>query len=90
MPATSPWLDTWAPPQWFYHESTNTPPEPATSGQDSGVFQNLMSAASNSTGFDTTVHWKVGGTIILALVIIFGLQAMGFRFVTSANVALGR
>lgn len=49
-----------------------------------------MGAAANNTAVDTTLHWKVSGTIILALVIIFGLQAMGFRFVTSASVGIGR
>lgn len=44
---------------------------------------------ANQSGLDTTLHWKVSGGIILALVIIFGLQAMGFRFVTSANVSIG-
>lgn len=46
-----------------------------------------MSSANN--GVDTTLHWKLSGAIILALVVIFGLTAMKFRFVTSANIGLG-
>lgn len=77
MPAASPWLDTFAPAQWSLGA-------PATSGGGSvGV------NATNQTGFDTTLHWKVGGAVILALLIIFGLQAMGFRFVVAANTSLG-
>lgn len=49
-----------------------------------------MNPQANNNSVDTTLHWKVSGTIVVALIIIFGLQAMGFRFVTSANVSLGR
>jgi len=35
---------------------------------------------------DNTLHWKVAGTIIMALVTVFVLQALGFRFVVAAGV----
>ena len=48
-----------------------------------------MNGTANNSAVDTTLHWKVSGTILVALVIIFGLQVMGFRFVTSANATIG-
>jgi hypothetical protein len=45
--------------------------------------------SSNNTSFDTTLHWKLGGTIIFALLVIVVLERMGFRFVTGANVSAG-
>lgn len=44
---------------------------------------------SNNNTVDTTLHWKLSGTILLALLVIFGLTAMKFRFVTSANLGIG-
>lgn len=78
--------------------------DPATGGQDSGALATFSgwlsglgfplatgSAAvnANNSQVDTTLHWKLSGTIILALVVIFGLTAMKFRFVTSANLGVG-
>jgi hypothetical protein len=35
--------------------------------------------------FDTTLHVKLAGTVILALIGVFVLQAMGFRFVVAVG-----
>jgi hypothetical protein len=43
----------------------------------------------NGTTFDGTLHYKLASTIVLALVIVFGLQLAGFRFVGAVNVGLG-
>ena len=43
-------------------------------------------AASN---VDTMLHYKVAGTIILALVLVYVLQASGFRFVVAASSTAG-
>lgn len=77
MPASAPWLDTFAPSQW-------TLGAPVAGGGEVNV-----GGQSNPSGFDTTLHWKVGGGVILALIIIFGFQAMGFRFVVAANTSVG-
>lgn len=71
MPASSPWLDQLAPAQW---------------SQGEPVAEGSIGAAVNDTSFDTTLHWKVAGTIIAALIVIFGLRALGFRFVVTAGV----
>lgn len=78
MPATPLWLDQHAPAQWKLGS-------PVAEAQ-----QAVASVNQQGSVFDTTVHMKVAGTIILGLVVIFGLQAMGFRFVTSASVGLGK
>lgn len=92
MPANSPWIDTWAPPQWIIGSGANVPPN-AAAGQASTTLQDLGGVVgvntAGSNAVDTTLHWKVSGTIILALIIIFGIKAMGFRFVTSANASIG-
>jgi len=81
VPAASPWIDTAAPAQWQLG---------AQGQQAEQTASQMMNAAANNTSVDTTLHWKVSGTIILALILIFGLQAMGFRFVTSASIGVGR
>ena len=45
-----------------------------------------MNGTATSNNYDTLLHYKVAGTIILALVVVFGLQALGFRFVVAAGV----
>jgi len=35
------------------------------------------------------LHWKLAGTIILALVTVFVLESLGFRFVVAGNVGFG-
>lgn len=39
-----------------------------------------------SQTFDTTLHWKLAGTVIGALVLVFVLQHLGFRFVVAAGL----
>lgn len=75
-------MDQWAPPQFILGVSTDAPAQSQA--------QVAVNPQANNNSVDTTLHWKVSGTIVVALIIIFGLQAMGFRFVTSANVSLGR
>jgi hypothetical protein len=41
-------------------------------------------------GQDNTLHYKLAGTIIMALVVVYVLQATGFRFVVSASTGVGR
>jgi hypothetical protein len=50
----------------------------------------LGGATVNGTTFDNTLHYKLAGTIILALAIVFGLQFAGFRFVGAVNVGFGK
>ena len=71
----APWLDQWAPPQFGFAISGGQGP--------------AVNPQAQQSSFDTTLHWKVSGTIILALVVIFGLQFMGFRFVVAANTSFG-
>ena len=49
-----------------------------------------MNPQSNNHSVDTTLTWKMAGTIVIALVVIFGMKASGFRFVTSASVGIGK
>jgi hypothetical protein len=40
----------------------------------------------NNSSYDTTLSYKLAGTIILALTTVFVLQQLGFRFVVAAGV----
>ena len=44
---------------------------------------------SQQTTYDPQITWKIAGTIILALVTVFVLQASGFRFVVAASAGIG-
>lgn len=85
--ASSPILDTWAPAQYVYGSSGGSGPMRSTD-------DNTGTAAVNTTAtdqtYDATITYKIAGTIILALVVIFVLQGSGFRFVGSAQVGVGR
>lgn len=86
-----PWIDTWAPAQWTTSSAqdaprvadnqfaVNTPTGPASGGRMSGLTspQNLNISAT------------IGGTVLLALITIFVLHQLGFRFVVSASVGRG-
>lgn len=76
--ASAPFLDLWAPAQYV----------PGTSG----AFGPLRSpdtdngAAMNGNGtYDSQITVKIASTIVLALVVVFVLQASGFRFVVAAG-----
>lgn len=60
-----------------------TDPSQAGGGQ-------ALSGQSNTYSMDATIPHKIAGAVIIALIVIFASQAMGFRFVTSANISLGR
>lgn len=67
-------IDTWAPAQYVFGAPTTNP----------GGTGPTMGAAS--TTYDDQRHYKVAGTVIAALVLIFALRALGFRFVATAGV----
>ena len=72
--ASSPFLDTWAPAQYVA----------GTTGGSGPIRSPVMNATAQT--YDTTLHWKLAGTVILALVGVFVLQALGFRFVVAAGM----
>jgi hypothetical protein len=80
VPASSPWLDQWAPAQHAPFIGDYGP----TTVHDDG-----MNPVSNNTSMDTTLHLKLGATILIALAVIVVLEQMGFRFVSGVNVSAG-
>lgn len=44
----------------------------------------------NDQTYDSNITVKIAGTIIIALVTVFILQAAGFRFVGAVNVGVGK
>lgn len=77
MPSSGlPWLDTWAPAQFV------TQPQVGNTQVGGGVAVNTQ----QSNTVDTMLHWKLGGTVILALALVFVLQQLGFRFVVAGGV----
>lgn len=36
--------------------------------------------------FDQMLHWKLAGTILLALATVFILQRLGFKFVVAGSI----
>lgn len=77
--ASSPWLDSWAPPQWVSGAT-------GASGPARSPDPGAATVNGTTNNYDSILHYKVAGTIILALVVVFGLQALGFRFVVAAGV----
>jgi hypothetical protein len=79
-------MDTWAPAQYVAGSTGGQgpvrSPDPATSLLG-------MVGMNNGSTFDGTLHYKLGGAIILALLVVFGLQLAGFRFVGAVNVGFG-
>jgi hypothetical protein len=55
---------------------------PVRSPDDAGGY----SMNNGGTTYDGQITWKIAGTIILALVTVFILQASGFRFVGTVGV----
>lgn len=74
--APHPILDTWAPAQYVFGSSGG--------GGPSRSPEAAMTATDQT--YDTQLHWKLAGTIVLALVAVFVLQQLGFRFVVAAGV----
>jgi hypothetical protein len=73
-----PWLDTWAPSQFVTQPQLGNP---------EAVPVNSANTASST--YDTTITHKMAGMVILALVLVFVLEKLGFRFVTAGSVSAG-
>jgi hypothetical protein len=86
--AAAPWIDLGPPAQ--YASGGTGAPGPARSPDDIQLAglrlpnpaPMLMQDQANTVG----VHYSVAGTIVLALVVVFVLQQLGFRFVVAAGV----
>ena len=81
MPNTaSPFLDTQAPAQYATGGGTGAP----------GTFQSILGGnapgVSTATSYDPYLHYRLAGTIIGALILVYVLQQTGFRFVVAAGV----
>jgi hypothetical protein len=74
-------LDTWAPAQYIFGTAGGSGPV-----RSPGDDQPVSYGNATQQTFDTTLHWKLAGTIILSLVMVFVLQQLGFRFVIAAGV----
>jgi len=81
----SPYLDTWAPPQYVAGGTGGQGPLRAP---DTTIIGDVL-MGNGATTYDGTLHYKLAGTIILGLIIVFGLQLAGFRFVGAVNVGFG-
>lgn len=77
--APAPFLDTWAPAQYVFGSSGGAGPARSPQRDDQ------MNGSASQT-YDQALHWKLAGTIILALVTVFVLQQLGFRFVVAAGI----
>lgn len=76
-----PIFDTWAPAQFVFQQQSQVPNLLTT--------QPAQPMNNSNSNYDSTVSWKIAGTIILALIVVFVLQQLGFRFVVGANVTTG-
>jgi hypothetical protein len=74
-----PWYQQATPNAWLQLGGTQ-----ATANTEVSV------NSSSNNAFDSTLHLKVAGAVILALALVFAIPAAGFRFVTSATVGLGK
>ena len=79
----APFLDTWAPPQFIYGAGGAVG---AVKSPDTGA--PAMNSQTAQT-YNPQITWQVAGTIVIALAIVFALQASGFRFVAAVNVGFG-
>jgi hypothetical protein len=77
--AASPWVDQWAPFQYVT--------QPQLGHTEALSLMNTSQSAAQTV--DTTLHYKIAGTIIMALVVVFVLQQSGFRFVVAASSSAG-
>jgi hypothetical protein len=79
VPAGSaPWIDSWAPAQYVFGSAGAA--GPLRSPDQQGPAMN-----STAQTYDSQLHWKLAGTIIGALVLVYALQALGFRFVVAVG-----
>lgn len=76
-----PAFDTWAPAQFVTAYQSNVGNTQTGSAQV---------ASNQSQTYDGTIAYKMAGTVISALVLVFILQRLGFRFVVSASTGVGR
>lgn len=74
----SQWLDTGPPAQYVFGQG-------GAAGPQRSIFADTGSTQMNTTNYDTTLHWKLAGTIIGALLVVFVLQQLGFRFVVAVG-----
>ena len=86
--AAASFLDQWAPAQYVYGGTGGAGPTRSPDHATAAVA--AIGAAVNDQTYDPQVTVKIAGTIILALVTVFILQAAGFRFVGAVNVGVGR
>jgi hypothetical protein len=75
------WIDQWAPSQFVT--------QPQLGNIEAPSIMNTSQQQSAMNTIDTTLHYKVAGTIIFALVVVFVLQQTGFRFVVAASSTAG-
>jgi hypothetical protein len=87
--AASPFIDTWAPAQYVYGSSGGAGPTRSPDPGLAAAAAAIGGAAMDQT-YDPQLTVKIAGTIILALVTVFILQAAGFRFVGAVNVGVGK
>jgi hypothetical protein len=84
---SAPFIDVWAPAQFVYGGSGGSGP---VRSPDNPVVAAVASGGgavnSGDSTFDPNLTYKIAGTIILSLVLIFVLQASGFRFVGAVGV----
>jgi hypothetical protein len=83
--APSPWLDGWAPQQFVFGTGGASGPQRDVFA-DTGNTQTGGGQVNGQQTYDQMLHWKLAGTIILALATVFVLQQLGFRFVVAAGV----
>jgi hypothetical protein len=80
--AAAAFIDQWAPAQFVAGSSGGQgplrSPDVDTSIGDGSV-------NGNSQTYDPQLTMKLAGTVVLALVVVFVLQASGFRFVVAAG-----
>lgn len=76
---SSPFLDTWAPAQYVYGGTGGAGPARSPGGT-------AVNSTQATTSYDSLLHYKLAGTVILALLMVFVLQKLGFRFVIGAGI----
>ena len=89
-----PWIDTWAPAQWTTSSAQNAPnvgdlqftANTPGSGGSTGGGGGVSSLVSPQ---NLNISATIGGMVLLALITIFILHQLGFRFVVSASVGRG-